>query len=140
MRRMLPAVATLALGLGLGAFAGFSYAESVKAPAAYVLVAGRIIDPEGLDAYGEAAGPLAQAAGIEILARQQDPASLQVLEGKWPYGNSFLTVERFRSMQELLNFWNSPGYREAIKLREGKVELDFVVALEALPPNESGSE
>lgn len=133
MRRLAPALAALALGLGLGAVAGISYAESDAAPPAYVLVAGRIIDPTGLEAYGEAAGPLAQAAGIEILARQQTPETLHVLEGKWPYADSFLTVERFRSMQDFLEFWNSAGYQEAIKLRQGKVELDFVVALEALP-------
>ena len=133
MRRLVPALAALTLGLGLGAIAGISYAESDAAPPAYVLVAGRIIDPTGLEAYGEAAGPLAQAAGIEILARQQAPGTLHVLEGKWPYADSFLTVERFRSMQELLDFWNSAGYQKAIKLRQGKVELDFVVALEALP-------
>ena len=134
MRRLVPALAALTLGLGLGAIAGISYAESVVAPPAYVLVAGRIIDPTGLEAYGEVAGRLAQAAGIEILARQQEPGTLHVLEGKWPYADSFLTVERFRSMQELLDFWNSAGYQKAIKLRQGKVELDFVVALEALPP------
>lgn len=140
MRRLLPALAILALGLGLGTLAGIAYAESDAAPPAYVLVAGRVLDPDGLEAYGEAAGPLAQAAGIEILARQQDVQALHVLEGKWPYGDGFLTVERFRSMEALLKFWNSPGYQEAIKLREGKVELDFVVALEALPATESGSE
>ena len=133
MRRLLPALAILFLGLGLGAFAGLSYAESNAAPPAYVLVAGRLVDPDGLEAYGEAAGPLAQAAGIEILARQQDSESLLVLEGEWPFADSILTVERFRSMQDFLDFWNSPGYQEAIKLRQGKVALDFVVALEAQP-------
>ena len=140
MRRLLPAVAILAVGLGLGALAGIAYAESDAVPPAYVLVAGRVIDSDGLEAYGEAAGPLAQAAGIEILARQQDVQALHVLEGEWPYADGFLTVERFRSMQDLLSFWNSPGYQKAIKLREGKVALDFVVALEALPTAERGSE
>ena len=137
MHRRLPALSILALclGLGLGAIAGFAYAESGAASPAYVLVAGRVIDQTGLDAYGEAAGPLAQAAGIEVLARQ-GPESLHVLEGEWPYADSFVAVERFRSMQDFLDFWNSPGYQEAIKLREGKVELDFVLALEAQPPAE----
>ena len=35
-------------------------------------------------------------------------------------------------MDEFTAFWNSPGYQEAIELRNGKVELDFVVALEGL--------
>ena len=63
--RLVPSLATLPLGLGLGAIVGISYAESDAAPPAYVLVAGRIIDPAGLEAYGQAAGPLAQAAGID---------------------------------------------------------------------------
>lgn len=63
--RLVPSLATLALGLGLGAIAGISYAESDAAPPAYVLVAGRIIDPTGLEAYGKATGPLAQAAGVD---------------------------------------------------------------------------
>ena len=33
-------------------------------------------------------------------------------------------------MEELLAFWNSPGYREAKKLREGHVEMNFIVAIE----------
>lgn len=36
-------------------------------------------------------------------------------------------------MDDFTAFWNSPGYQEAIELRKGKVELDFVVALEGLP-------
>ena len=137
MHRLLPALSILALclGLGLGAIAGIAYAESGAASPAYVLVAGRVIDQTGLDAYGEAAGPLAQAAGIEVLARQ-GPESLYLVEGEWPHADSFVAVERFRSMQDFLDFWHSPGYQEAIKLREGKVELDFVLALEAQPPAE----
>lgn len=130
--RLLPALAILALGLGLGVFVGIAYAESDATVPAYVLVAGRVIDPSGLDAYGEAAGPLAQAAGIEVLARQ-GRESLHVVEGEWPYADGFVAVERFRSLQDFLGFWNSPGYQQAIKLRQGKVELDFVVALEAQP-------
>ena len=36
-------------------------------------------------------------------------------------------------MEDFLSFWQSPGYQEAIALREGKVELDFVVAVEGVP-------
>ena len=32
-------------------------------------------------------------------------------------------------MEHLKAFWFSPDYQEAIKLREGKVKLDFVVAV-----------
>ena len=101
-------------------------------PLAYVLVSGRVIDDTGLEAYGEAAGPLAQAAGINVVARAET-ANVRVMEGEWPYADGFVAVETFRSMDEFTAFWNSPGYQEAIELRKGKVKLDFVVALEGLP-------
>ena len=101
-------------------------------PLAYVLVNGRVIDDTGLEAYGEAAGPLAQAAGINVLARAET-ADVRVMEGEWPYAEGFVAIETFRSMDDFTAFWNSPGYQQAIELRKGKVELDFVVALEGLP-------
>ena len=123
------AVATLAVGLALGASLGVAWAESQAAPAAYVVVGGRMIDASGLDAYGEVAGPPAAAAGIELLARS-DGEGLHLVEGTMPT-EGFIAVERFRSLDDFLGFWNSPAYQEAIELRKGKVELDFVVALEA---------
>ena len=52
-----------------------------------------------------------------------------MLEGTWPVSGS-LTVERYRSMEELLAFWNSAGYQDAKKLRAGNVEMNFIVAIE----------
>lgn len=128
MRTVL-AVAALAVGLALGASLGVAWAESQAAPAAYVVVGGRMIDAAGLDAYGEVAGPPAQAAGIELLARGEGEG-LHLVEGAMPT-EGFIAVERFRSLDDFLGFWNSPEYQQAIELRKGKVELDFVVALEA---------
>ena len=128
MRRIVPLV-TLAVGLAAGAGFGIVYAESEAAPAAYVIVSGRVIDEEGLEAYSEAAGPGAQAAGIEVLARGESD-TIEVVEGQWPF-DGFVVVERFRSMQDFKDFWYSPDYQKAIELRAGKVELDFVVAVEA---------
>ena len=126
-KSVLPAVA-LAVGLVAGVGFGIAYAEAQQAAPAYVLVSGRVVNEEGLDAYGEAAGPLAQAAGIEVLARG-DTSTVHVMEGEWPF-DGFVVVERFRSMDDFLSFWQSPGYQQAIELRDGKVELDFVVAVE----------
>ena len=75
---------------------------------------------------------LAQAAGINVLARAET-ANVRVMEGEWPYAGGFVAIETFRSMDDFTAFWNSPGYQDAIELRKGKVELDFVVALEGLP-------
>ena len=54
---------------------------------------------------------------------------LHVLEGQWTLPGN-LTIERYRSMDDLLTFWNSPGYQEAKKLRAGLSEINFIVAIE----------
>jgi len=94
---------------------------------AYLVVSSRPIQPEKMGPYRAAAGPLARAAGLEILA-SGDPAA-HVLEGTWPHAGG-LTVERYRSMEDLLKFWNSSGYQEARKLRAGLSEVNFIVAIE----------
>ena len=126
-----PAAVALAVGVVAGVGFGLAYAEAQQAAPAYVLVSGRVLDEDGLAAYGEAAGPPAQAAGIEVLARG-DASTVQVVEGEWPF-DGFVVVERFRSMDDFLSFWQSPGYQQAIELREGKIELDFVIAVEGVP-------
>ena len=97
--------------------------------AAYLIVSSQVIDPEPLAAYAEAAGPGAAKAGVEILA-QADADELEVLEGAWPHDGG-VTIERFTSMQALLDFWHSDEYQAAIKLREGAIDIEFIVALEA---------
>ena len=133
-RGVLP-VLMLATGLALGllwpSVAQEQSPPPTGEPLAYVLVSGRVVDDTGLAAYGEAAGPLAQAAGINVVARAET-ANVRVMEGEWPYADGFVAIETFRSMDEFTAFWNSPGYQEAIELRKGKVELDFVVAVEGL--------
>ena len=128
---VMPAAVALAVGVVAGVGFGLAYAEAQQAAPAYVLVSGRVLDEDGLAAYGEAAGPPAQAAGIEVLARG-DASTVQVVEGEWPF-DGFVVVERFRSMDDFLSFWQSPGYQQAIELREGKIELDFVIAVEGVP-------
>ena len=121
----------------VGAFAiGFVTARSTiaaeeVAPPAYMLVSSKLIKPDAIGPYREAAGPLARAAGIEILARHALPEML-VLEGEWPYAEG-VTIERFRSMKALKDFWYSDGYQEAKKLREGVAKINFIVALEGVP-------
>ena len=133
MRKFVP-VFMLVVGLVLGVLVSgvvdpVALAQEEAPEPVYLIVSGQVIDAEGLDAYAEAAGPGAQAAGIEVLARA-DVADLQVVEGAWPH-EGFVAVERFRSMEDFLSFWNSPEYQAAIKLREGKVRLDFVMAVPA---------
>ena len=98
--------------------------------AAYLIVSSNVIDPEPLAAYGEAAGPGARKAGVEIVAQADVGSGLEVLEGAWPFEGG-VTIERFTSMQALLDFWHSDEYEAAKKLREGALHVDFIVALEA---------
>jgi uncharacterized protein (DUF1330 family) len=127
IRVVLIAVTSMVLGLLLGGAAmQRASAQAIDKPA-YLLASSRPIHPDKMAPYRAAAGPLATKAGLEILA-QGDPAA-HVLEGAWPFAGG-LTVERYRSMGELLAFWNSPGYQEAKKLRAGNVEMNFIVAIE----------
>ena len=81
-RTVLPAL-MLATGLTLGLLWPSVAQEQSSPPGgeplAYVLVSGRVIDDTGLEAYGEAAGPLAQAAGINVVARAET-ANVHVME------------------------------------------------------------
>ena len=127
-RVLLIDVTSMALGVLVGAIALQTVqAQAIDKPA-YLVASSRPIHPDKMAPYRAAAGPLATRAGLEILA-SGDP-SAHLLEGAWPFAGSGLTVERYRSMGELLAFWNSPGYQEAKKLRVGNVEMNFIVAIE----------
>jgi|ERR1044072_2114980 uncharacterized protein (DUF1330 family) len=97
---------------------------------AYMVVSGkRLKPPEAMNAYRQAAGPLAMAAGYQLLGTQPTRDKVQVLEGEWHY-DGFLLIEKYTSMEALLKFWNSPEYQAAKKLRADAVKMDFIVAIE----------
>lgn len=102
-------------------------AQAAGPKPAFLVASSRPISPDKMGPYRAAAGPLARGAGLEILA-SGDPTA-HVLEGKWPHAGG-MTIERYRSMDDLLKFWNSPGYQEARKLRAGLSEVNFIVAIE----------
>ena len=95
---------------------------------AYLIVSGKTISDEDLEAYSEKAGPVAQKAGINLIARNEQVTSDLLFEGSWE-NEGFVAIEEFSSMGHLKEFWFSSDYQEAIELREGKVKLDFVVAV-----------
>jgi uncharacterized protein (DUF1330 family) len=72
-----------------------------------MVVSSRPVAAEKMAQYRQLAGPLARAAGMEELA-----------------------IEKYRSMDELLEFWHSPGYRDAQKLRAPLNNINFIVAIE----------
>ena len=127
VRVLLIAVMSMALGTLTGVSALQTVTAQTAVKPAYLVASSRPIHPDKMAPYRAAAGPLATKAGLEILA-SGDP-SAHVLEGAWSHAGG-LTIERYRSMEELLAFWNSPGYQEAKKLRAGNVEMNFIVAIE----------
>ena len=130
MRLSLSFAAVFAFGYVVGQWADLS-AQAQGEKAAYLIAApskNANPDPEKQKAYGAKAGPLARAAGMQLLARGQSGSTVQVLEGKWPYDGA-VAVEKFRSMKALLDFWNSKDYQEAKKLRQ---EANFIIAVEAV--------
>ena len=123
--------------LTVGACIGALLTMAIQAAAAsnssvanpvYVVVSAAINDPDGISAYAEAAGPLAREAGIEVLARIPSVPDELVFEGAWPHGGG-ITIERFESMEAFESFWNSAAYQAAIPLRQGAVDINFVVAV-----------
>jgi uncharacterized protein (DUF1330 family) len=97
---------------------------------AFMIASVNVVEPDKMGPYMEAAGPLFAAAGVDAIAVGVAGSSLQLLEGEWPYKGS-LMLYKCSSMDALLEFWNSPEYQEAKKLREGIVEANFTVAIES---------
>ncbi|SDL94985.1 DUF1330 domain-containing protein [Aliiruegeria lutimaris] len=85
--------------------------------------------PENMAKYRDVAIPLAQQAGLELLGAGIAGSTLQVLEGKWPYEGQ-VVVERYNSMEALLDFWNAADYQQ---LRQQMLtEANFIIAVEAV--------
>ena len=125
MKKIITGVALFALGTGFGVtLSNVGAAEQAAKPAFLVVSSDR---HPGADygPYQAAAGPLARAAGLSMVATSQAP---EVLEGNWPYGN--VAIEQFASMAALKSFWYSDGYQTAKKLREGLADVHFIVAVE----------
>ena len=95
-------------------------AQGVKP--AYVIVSAEFLERDKLGPYNEAAQPLAQQAGIQVIAAGATGSGVHVLEGEWPYKGAVL-LEKYDSMGALLSFWNSSGYQEAKKLVKGSSRL-----------------
>jgi len=107
-----------------------SGASDQAAKPAYLITSGDVVAPEKMPAYLEASTPLFKAAGSEEIAfGKASDGNIHLLEGEWPY-KGLLMIIKFPSMDALLKFWNSPEYKEAIKLRQGVVLPNFTVAIE----------
>lgn len=128
-------VATFGAGALFGSVAtGATSAEAVPqaTPPGFIIGVTRSMssDPNALGPYQRAAGPLAAQAGLSYVARTP---TVRVLEGEFPFEGTVM-IEQFNSLQSILDFWYSDGYQEAKKLREGLVDVDFLIAVEGVAP------
>jgi uncharacterized protein (DUF1330 family) len=117
----------LALGVGIviGVYIHILLLKGQKP--AYLVVSAEVRNEEALEPYRQQAVPLAEAAGLKILGSGE----IEVMEGNWDHFPA-LTLEKFDSKAALDKFWHSPEYQEAKKLREGHLDVQFIVALEGV--------
>ena len=127
LRQVASLVVVFLLGYAIAHWEGaVSSAQGVKP--AYLVASLWAPEPDKLGPYRDAGRPLAEKVGMEVLGRASG-STLQLLEGEWPYKGQLL-LEKYDSMDALLGFWNSPEYQAAKKLREGLLNVDFIIAFE----------
>lgn len=86
-----------------------------KGPKGYVILTEAIKDPEGMKAYGRAAG--AAMGGVNILAVDTAP---KVIEGTW-HGDQTVVLE-FESVDAARAWYESEGYQKAAQLRQAAAD------------------
>ncbi len=89
--------------------------------AAYVIVETDVTDPERYERYKARSSGAVAASGGRYLARGGE---LAVLEGDWR--PSRLVVLEFEDLAAAKRWYESEGYQEARKLREGAAHLRMV--------------
>ncbi len=134
MTRSFPAV-VLAAWLGFAAFAARAAEPppSNAAPAspprpALMLIEADITDMDRFREYTIAIIPIVQRYGGRYVVMR---GAREDLEGDW--GTTRIVISEWPSMQAAQDFWNSPEYRQAVKLREGTGTFR-VTLLETAPP------
>jgi uncharacterized protein (DUF1330 family) len=85
----------------------------------YVILTEAVKDPEGMKAYGQAAG--AAMGGVNVLAVDTAP---KVVEGSW-HGNQTVVLE-FESVDAARAWYESEAYQKAAKLRQAAADCNVV--------------
>jgi len=86
----------------------------------YVILTEAIKDPEGMKAYGKAAG--GAMSGAKILAVDTAP---KTIEGTW-HGDQTVVLE-FESVDAARAWYDSEGYQKAPKLRQAAADCNAVI-------------
>jgi uncharacterized protein (DUF1330 family) len=89
-------------------------------PKGYVILTEAIKDPEGMKAYGRAAG--AAMGGVKVLA--VDTAA-DTLEGTW-HGDQTVILE-FESVEAARAWYESEAYQNAAKFRQAAADCNAVI-------------
>lgn len=94
--------------------------------------------PEGhgsLDEYANAAHPLMEKWGGELLVAGSPEQFMENYEGEWKQGAKF-TLFRFPSMEALQSFWKSEEYQAVKHLRTDVIPPNFTFAVDGFDPDE----
>ena len=101
-------------------------AETEAAKPGYMVVMGKNYNREDLMPYSQSLPPIyAKYQGAYVAFA----AKVETFEGAYPYQS--MIISKWPSIENARQFWNSPEYAEARKLREGVGEFD-VIAFEGL--------
>ena len=122
MTRLLP----FALLLGACATAPAPAAEP-QAVGAYMVIEGRDYDPAALGPYAASLPPIYAKYGGRYVAFETEP---DIAEGS--NDAQAIILSAWPSAEAARAFWDSPEYREAIKLRDGIGTFDVAI-VRALP-------
>lgn len=90
--------------------------------AAYVIAAGEVTDPVGMEEYVRRVLPTVQQYGGRYLVAG---AAGQALEGDWSPPN--MAVIEFESVERARAWWESEEYREAKALRQRSARHRLIV-------------
>ena len=91
-------------------------------PPAYMLAKLTITDQETYGNYRAGFGDVFQEYGGEILAASAEPT---VLEGEWEA--TITVLIRFDSRNEALEWYNSDGYQELVRIRQSASTGEFIL-------------
>ncbi len=81
--------------------------------------------------YGEAAHPILDKFGGELLIAGETDQFIEIFEGEWKNAAKF-TLFRFPSMEHLKGFWDSEEYQAVKHLRTEATPPNFTFAVNAV--------
>ncbi|BBY38118.1 hypothetical protein MMAN_22520 [Mycobacterium mantenii] len=88
----------------------------------YVILTEAIKDPEGMNAYAQAAAPAIGQGGCKTLAVDTNP---RVVEGDW-HGDQTVVLE-FDSVEAARAWYESERYQNAAKLRQAAADCNALI-------------